>query len=874
MRGTRWLLLLATFFAPVLMVSAAGPVGTTSSSGSDHPPPEPPNVRLIASDASGVTIELNYEAPQIERLDEPAGRVRVTVRRAVPSARMGYPELPVDRITLGVPHGANVRPRAIPGPSKDIGRYRVVPTPHAEIITDPSGAQVAQPKFVEAPEAYGVRGFRPSALAEVVSDGLMRDRRTVTVEVRPVQWDASTRRLRAYSRITLRVDFVGAPAPARVRSRESEAFTGYFGRHLINDEVARAWRAPAAPTDDIDDAAMPPPPPLVMKLFTSRDSVIRVYGREIADYGVDIAAVSPANLSVTFLGDEAPIYVHGDRDGRFDPDDYVEFLATRPTTPYSRWNVYRLAEGETPGLRVAGVEGAPRNGLATLVPNFRSKIHFEENLTHSLLQTATTSAVSPGDPHHWYEARDHWFWFGVKNGVERNEAELKFPLFDVATTFDLGRIDVMLQGGTPVDHDFILSLNEVKVGRVQWIDQREQSLGRSVRIEDLVDAADGMNTMRLIRVDSNEEDDTDKYPYRASVNYFDLEYTRDFRAAGDVLFAATPPSNKDLETRRRRTLEYSISDFVADDIAIYEHNGKNLVSRLRNVEVEARRLTADTRDRLLAVQAALGQPLSSPATLYTARFQAQDTHDAKYVAVSSDGVVAPDRIELDEPSNLRNPSAGADYILIYHRKFAEAAQRLVAWRRTPGGGDLRAKAIEISDVYDEFSHGMATPWAIKDYLRYVYTNYKAPALSYVTILADATYDLFGVDEELYDDAPEVMGYVPTHYVWTLFGQTASDHWFTTVSGIDPLPDFFLGRIPVETAEEADAAVAKILKYEGRPRNGSWRRQIISVADDDTTLSGDFIFKKSLTEVSQNHTLLGYVTNKIFLEDILNEFEEG
>ena len=42
----------------------------------------------------------------------------------------------------------------------------------------------------------------------------------------------------------------------------------------------------------------------------------------------------------------------------------------------------------------------------------------------------------------------------------------------------------------------------------------------------------------------------------------------------------------------------------------------------------------------------------------------------------------------------------------------------------------------------------------------------------------------------------------------------------------------LGRIPVETAEEADATVAKILKYEGRPRNGSWRRQIISVADDD------------------------------------------
>ncbi|MAF13225.1 hypothetical protein CMK11_22455, partial [Candidatus Poribacteria bacterium] len=596
-------------------------------------------------------------------------------------------------------------------------------------------------------------------------------------------------------------------------------------------------------------------------------------GRTLAEYGIDLAAVTPGNLSVTFLGEEAPIYVHGARDGRLDPDDYVEFLATRPTTPYSRWNVYRLAEQNHPGLRVAEVEGAPRSGLATLVPNFRSKVHLEEDLEHSLLQTVPASLASPGDPHHWFEARDHWFWWGVKNGVERNEAQLDFPVFDVAQTFDLGRIDVMLQGGTPVQHDFILSLNEVKLGRAQWGDQAERAIGRSVRIEDLVDASEGMNTMRLVRVDTNEDDDTDKYPFRGYVNWFDLEYTRDFRAVGDALFAATPPTSRPLANRRLRTLEYAISDFVSSDIAVYEHNGKDLVSRLRNVEVESVPLTRDTRERLHAVQAALGQPLSSPRRLHTARFQAQDTHDAEYVAVSSAGAMAPDRIELDTPSTLRSAANGADYVLIYHRNFEEAALRLAEWRSQSGGGGLRVKAVEISDIYDEFGHGMTTPWAIKGFLRHAFVNWRAPALSYVTILADATYDMFGVDEELYADGPEVMGFIPTHYVWTLFGQTASDHWFTTVSGIDPLPDFFLGRIPVERPEEANAAVTKILAYEGSPRNGSWRRQIISVADDDTTLSGDFIFKKSLTEVSQNHTLLGYVTNRIFLEDIFDEFPD-
>mgnify|MGYP001403816261 CR=1 FL=1 len=215
MRGIRWQVLVATFFAPVLMALAAAPTGTATASGSGSAPADNPSVRLLASDASGATIELNYHAPTIERLDEPAGRVRVHMDRTVPSMRLGSPELPVERITLGAPHGADVRATAVPGPARDVGRFRVVPTPHVSVETDDSGAQYAAPDFVENRDAYAARGFRPTALAEVTFDGLTRDRRTVTVEVRPVQYDPSTRRLRAYSRVTVRVDFVGGSPSIR-----------------------------------------------------------------------------------------------------------------------------------------------------------------------------------------------------------------------------------------------------------------------------------------------------------------------------------------------------------------------------------------------------------------------------------------------------------------------------------------------------------------------------------------------------------------------------------------------------------------------------------------------------------------------------------
>ena len=73
-------------------------------------------------------------------------------------------------------------------------------------------------------------------------------------------------------------------------------------------------------------------------------------------------------------------------------------------------------------------------------------------------------------------------------------------------------------------------------------------------------------------------------------------------------------------------------------------------------------------------------------------------------------------------------------------------------------------------------------------------------------------------------------------------------------------------------DHASGIVDKIINYESNRPNGSWRRHIISVADDEVNNSGDFIFKKSLNEIAQSHTLLGYETTEIFLEDIIDLVE--
>ena len=49
---------------------------------------------------------------------------------------------------------------------------------------------------------------------------------------------------------------------------------------------------------------------------------------------------------------------------------------------------------------------------------------------------------------------------------------------------------------------------------------------------------------------------------------------------------------------------------------------------------------------------------------------------------------------------------------------------LAALRQSQG---LRVKVVDVQDIYDEFSYGMVTPQAIKDFLTYAYENWAAPA---------------------------------------------------------------------------------------------------------------------------------------------------
>lgn len=225
--------------------------------------------------------------------------------------------------------------------------------------------------------------------------------------------------------------------------------------------------------------------------------------------------------------------------------------------------------------------------------------------------------------------------------------------------------------------------------------------------------------------------------------------------------------------------------------------------------------------------------LAAPIALTGARaesdghvaFQDRATSPQRYYVAASNEIREPDAVYRDWSSNLTSSSAGADYLLIGYRHFLAATQPLVDLRATQG---LLVMSVDVQDVYDEFSHGVLDPGAIKDFLAYAATQWQVPP-TYVLFVGDGTIDFHDyLGQGWHNYVPVYPAYIDLH-VGPFPAETASD------KELDPgpeLPFFLLGRLTVSSAAETRNVVSKIVTYETSPAPGFWNRRILFTADDD------------------------------------------
>ena len=194
-------------------------------------------------------------------------------------------------------------------------------------------------------------------------------------------------------------------------------------------------------------------------------------------------------------------------------------------------------------------------------------------------------------------------------------------------------------------------------------------------------------------------------------------------------------------------------------------------------------------------------------------------------------------VEAVGQRDLRLTDERADLVIITHSVFRAEAERLAQYRREQNG--LAVAVFDVDNIYTQFSHGRKTPQALKDFLRFAYENWPAPAPEALILFGDASWD----PRKVADFAVKT-DFVPS------YGLPVSDYWYTLLDGPDILPDMMVGRISAETADEARVIVDKIIDYEAQGPH-PWQKNFLFLAggNSESEIRG---FRSDALEKANKH----------------------
>ena len=650
-------------------------------------------------------------------------------------------------------------------------------------------------RFHLGPDAAVAAQWRldgPAVLGEI---GYLRDQRVVQVSFGPrLEVDGS---VVAYDRVVVDVRFEGDVSPGGAggpgpRERFAEAL---YAAAVVNGEQARGWRrrerAAAKPVQDqgVQDE--------LLRVIVRSTGVYRISGEDLEQAGVRLQEVQPGRLRMLYGGgrilgrslvvspgllpEEIPIIVEDGGDGRFDASDYLLFYGEAA----ERWRYdtgsqsYLFLQNPYTNDNVYwlavtgeqdGLRAASRSGAVTDTEARRSD-RYRERLHQEDEQSILLQLVGINSGYDWY-------W----EGFQGNARNFSFVIRDaVAEPVD---VRTRFWGWTNGEHQFDFKWNSEPIGSHALSGPN----AKVIELSAVAGATEGLNQLGIFHRDSE----------LTRLDWIELEYSRRLAArSGELSFDWADAVRTDDGTTHRGVAAFELTGFAGE------------------------------RPRVLDVAQGLAEIVDFTHDPVAGTLEFQDEHDDSdrpplYVAATPSRWRRPVRISRDAPSHLRAEGNGAEYIIITHSDFSSAAERLAAWRARDDrfGEPMATAVVDVQDVYDEFSGGMVDPMAIRSFVRYAVFHWR-PAPFFILLMGDGTYDY-----------KNNSGTSHTNWMPAFQDRISMyDEWYVRITGEDALPDLAIGRLPVQTASEADAVVDKLISYDREPEGGPWRARSLLIADD-------------------------------------------
>ncbi|MGY8824815.1 MAG: type IX secretion system sortase PorU [Candidatus Latescibacterota bacterium] len=634
---------------------------------------------------------------------------------------------------------------------------------------------------LELIEAEGTDG-RPLAAGRALAtiEGIGMARRQRVAELSFLSHRGADGQDLSYSRAVVELRFDAATGRAAVEPSAE----GYYSQILSNYEQAKNWRLPRGPRKAAKTVQSEG---TWLRVNIREEGMHRITGQELEQAGIDLHEVDPQTLRLFYGGgralslrsaqqpqplDEMGLVVEDGGDGRFDAEDFVLFYGE----PLERWeyddrtgryewlqnlytheNVYWLGfGGGVSGLRATVRSGALDASAPERPTSHRVRIHSEDE------QFVLNQTFGIKSGYSWYSED-----FSSNALRARNFRFVVRDPVDDPVVIRFGFIGI---NGNRAS--FSVRWNDIEIGQVAF--DGNTYVTRELQAED--GPVEGLNELGIFH-----SGDPTRF------DWYELEYSRGFSAERGLLNFFSPVIDQ--------IAEYELSGFEEEEPRVFE-----VSDRL----VEIHHFEYDSTSGQLAFQDDSGSA------------------SGQYVIGGPATWKRPLKMTLDTPSSLVATTSGADYLVIYHADFAAAAERLARWRAQDDrfGAKTDARAIDIQDIYDEFSGGLLDPAALRNFLAYAESNWQ-PAPFYIALMGDGSYDYKN------NSRTSRGNWIPPYQD----GDSTYDEWYVRIVGNDELPDMAIGRLPVQTAAAAEQLVDKIITYDREPEIGPWQSRVLLVADD-------------------------------------------
>ena len=725
--------------------------------------------------------------------------------------------------------------------------------------------------YLRDSKLYSQNKFYPENVASLEAVGRLRDGSIGNLVIYPYQYNPVTKQMKQYTKIRVRVTF--GQSPVYLNKPRSKEEISLMKGVALNSDLAMNWVNPKSKNIKRGNVQVISSPfntgdwyKIEIKDNSDGQSegVYKITKSFLESAGINLTNVDPRNIKMYGNGggllpepmsvarpsdiQPIPIFISGEADGHFDPQDYILFYANS----INRWN-YDTSTGiyshvmdyystsnyywiclNTPGP--AGTE-------------FRMSLDPSENGNNPLLQTSfrermfleqeQSNLISEGNL--WLSERkndgESFVWNTNMTGLVANSDILYIvkPASRVVNNYSPGPCPFNVFFRIKDDNTSVAELNYpmqcITPGFGPWITTSETSFSVNASLK----SPPNSEATSLRATFQCGTPDGEGY-----LDWMEIQYTRRLNSVANDMLRFDSPNVNGL-------VEYNVSSFSGTDIRVFDvsnHNGVRMI-----------------------------QPISSSTS--DVRFQKTQTMGtlSRFVVAGPTGYKTPTSIsQRVSNQNLHGISDGASFIIITHPDFMAAANRLKS-KREAGGPEnpnyLHTAIFTCDQIYNEFSGGVLDAVAIRDFLKYAYENWQERPV-YVVLLGSGTFDyknIFGIQD--------IKNWVPPYEVTDpqidqVNGYVTDDFYANIVD--DPTvgrPDVGIGRIPATNLSGVNLAntyLDKVDCYEDPVNNGYWKNRMDFVADDG--YSGDLYdgtqFTDQSEDLSENHTPQVFDKVKIYL----------